>query len=879
MIGKTISHYKILEKLGEGGMGVVYKAQDTELEREVAIKFLPHHIAVNADERARFKVEAKAAASLNHNNIATIHNIEEVDDEIFIVMEYIDGKELGDLVEARGPLSLHEVLEYSVQIAKGLQTAHEKGIVHRDIKSANIMLTEKGDVKIMDFGLAKVRGGPKLTKEQSTLGTASYMSPEQTRGEQVDHRSDIFSFGVLLFEMLSGQLPFMGDYDQAVIYSIINEEPESLTGLRSGIPTELEQIVNKCLEKDASVRYPSANDLIVDLSKLKRESETKEYISKSTEVTSKPKSERPKYVVPATIFVTIIILILGYIIIGPKPGNNIPRLINPRQLTSGIGVETNVTWSPDSKLLAYRAWSGGFNFDIWILQLGVGQPVNRTKDFNGFDDNPSWSPDGTRIAFFSSRDGGGYYIMPAVGGRPRLLQSGGSSLRQVFWSNDGSSISIARHINSDNVMELTSLESGESQNIPMPGKYSERLDISASSDGRFFAYVDANGDNAEVTRIWTVRVSDSLAFPMTEGSFNARSPTWSQDSKTLYFVSNRGGSSDLWQLPISKEGKPDGVPVPLTAGIGMQQAVFSPDGRKLAYSKGRSVANIWRIKIPKEGDASAKWGDAEQITFDNALIEFMNISPDRKLLAFSSDRSGNQDIWTIPIEGGEPHQLTTDPTPDWHPSWSPDGQQIVFYAFRSGNRDIWVMPASGGNARQLTDHEKVDYLPFWTPDGKRINFISERNGDRDIWQVDADGSDLTPLTSGSNLDYDPTWSPDGSKLGFYSTRDPDYRLGIWYLPADGGDAERLIRSDVTFTGRYFCWSPNGDKVYVKVIDQGKPSLIAISIADGSIRHLADLSGRYGSFGAGYLETDGEYLYFNWYQPTGDIWMMDVEVDE
>ena len=196
MIGKTISHYKIIEKLGEGGMGVVYKAEDTELKREVAIKFLPRQISISQEERKRFKVEAQAAAALNHPNIATIYNIEEVDDEIFIVMEYIDGEELKDKIE-KAPLSIQDTLAIALQIAGGLQAAHDKGVTHRDIKSANIMFTEKGDVKIMDFGLAKVRGGAKLTLEQSTLGTAPYMSPEQARGEDVDHRTDVFSLKVL----------------------------------------------------------------------------------------------------------------------------------------------------------------------------------------------------------------------------------------------------------------------------------------------------------------------------------------------------------------------------------------------------------------------------------------------------------------------------------------------------------------------------------------------------------------------------------------------------------------------------------------------------------------------------------------------------------
>ncbi|MCG8607533.1 hypothetical protein MJD09_21440, partial [bacterium] len=268
--------------------------------------------------------------------------------------------------------------------------------------------------------------------------------------------------------------------------------------------------------------------------------------------------------------------------------------------------------------------------------------------------------------------------------------------------------------------------------------------------------------------------------------------------------------------------------------------------------------------------------------FDHALIEYMDISPDGKLIAFSSDRSGNQDIWTMPIAGGEPHQLTTDPTPDWHPNWSPDGQRIVFYAFRSGNRDIWVMPSSGGNARQLTHHEKVDYVPTWSPDGQRIAFVSERSGDRDLWQVEPDGDNPTPLTSGPALDYDPSWSPDGSKIAFYSYRDRDYVFGIWTLSVDGGKLERLIDKQVSFAGRNFCWAPDGSEVYVK--ENIRPGvrghfLAAISTVDGSVRRLADLAGRYGSFGAGTIVANGEYLYFTWSEPTGDIWVMDVHVEE
>ncbi|MEK9137854.1 MAG: serine/threonine-protein kinase, partial [Bacteroidota bacterium] len=268
MIGQTISHHKILEKLGEGGMGVVYKAQDMNLDRDVAIKFLPRHVTASAADRERFTIEARAAAALNHPHIATIYSIEEVDGETFFVMEYIDGQELKNRIQS-APLSVDEVVEISRHIVDGLQAAHKKGIVHRDIKSSNVMLTGECSVKIMDFGLAKVRGGSQVTKVGSTVGTVAYMSPEQARGEEVDQRSDLWSFGVVLYEMLSGQMPFATEYEHAIVYSILNETPKPITTLRPDTPEALSRIVHRALTRDLQSRYQSADEILVDLKAVK----------------------------------------------------------------------------------------------------------------------------------------------------------------------------------------------------------------------------------------------------------------------------------------------------------------------------------------------------------------------------------------------------------------------------------------------------------------------------------------------------------------------------------------------------------------------------------------------------------------------------------
>ncbi|MFQ5435479.1 MAG: serine/threonine-protein kinase, partial [Anaerolineae bacterium] len=260
MIGKTISHYKILEKLGEGGMGVVYKAEDTKLKRTVALKFLPANLTHDEEAKDRFMREAQAASALDHPNIGTIHEIDEAEGQSFIAMAFVDGQSLKEKIEA-GPLEVDEALDIAIQVADGLQEAHEKGIVHRDIKPANIMVTTKGQAKILDFGLAKLMGRSMLTRTGMTLGTVAYMSPEQTRGDRLDHRTDIWAFGVVLYEMLTGELPFKGHYEQAVMYSIMHEEPEPPGQLRKDIPEEIERIILDALNKDTDSRISSANEL------------------------------------------------------------------------------------------------------------------------------------------------------------------------------------------------------------------------------------------------------------------------------------------------------------------------------------------------------------------------------------------------------------------------------------------------------------------------------------------------------------------------------------------------------------------------------------------------------------------------------------------
>ena len=329
MIGKTISNYKILEKLGEGGMGVVYKAHDIKLDRTVALKFLPSHLTVNDTDKERFVQEAKAAAALNHPNVCVIHDIQEVEEHHFIIMEYVDGKTLRQLLTSKGQLKIENAIEYAIQIGEALQEAHNKGIVHRDVKSDNIMITAANQAKVMDFGLAKLKGSLKLTKSSSTVGTTAYMAPEQIEGKEIDARSDIFSFGIVLYEMLTGQLPFKGDYEAALMYAILNEEPDPVEKHLPDISSELLHIMNRSLEKDPDNRYQSMKDMLIDLRRLKRDTVKVSGISndlEETEKTSKEKNKFKKIIIPLSALVIITLFVIGYIFINHDSENEYERI-------------------------------------------------------------------------------------------------------------------------------------------------------------------------------------------------------------------------------------------------------------------------------------------------------------------------------------------------------------------------------------------------------------------------------------------------------------------------------------------------------------------------------------------------------------------------
>ena len=379
MIGKTISHYKIVEQLGAGGMGVVYKAQDTKLDRFVALKFLPSHLIKNVNDLARFSQEAKAAAALNHPNVCTIHEIHDEGENPFIVMEYVKGKTLRDILneKAQKGLALQECVDIFIQIAEALNNAHKEGIVHRDIKSDNIMITPDGRVKVMDFGLAKLRGSLKLTKSSSTVGTVAYMSPEHLQGKEVDGRSDIFSFGVVIYEILTGKLPFKGEYESAMMYAILNEEPEPIQKYQPDMSSELLHVLNRALEKDPDQRYQSINDMLIDLKRLKRDND-KTLRKTLTEMPVQParkKSVISKIGLWLLVGTTalVVILYISFHFIQKCSNGQPPEQMQITQITTH-GKAKMAAISPDGKYIVHVMEEAGKE-SLWLRQVATGSNV------------------------------------------------------------------------------------------------------------------------------------------------------------------------------------------------------------------------------------------------------------------------------------------------------------------------------------------------------------------------------------------------------------------------------------------------------------------------------------------------------------------------
>ncbi len=694
MIGSTVSHYKIVEKLGEGGMGVVYKAEDTKLERPVALKFLPSHLLGDQEVSKRFKREAKAAAALSHSNVCTVYEIDEADGKTFIAMEFIEGESLDKQIEI-GPLKLDEALDIAQQIAKGLEAAHEKGVVHRDIKPQNLMLGSKGHVTIMDFGLAQLTQASVLTRPDQTMGTTYYMSPEQTEGSGTDHRTDIWALGVVIYELVSGQRPFKGDYDKAIMYSILNEAPAPITALRTGVPMELEVLINKCLVKTREDRYQSASELIVDLRGVN-----------SDKLTSKAVIATPSAAPTVRLsgrfgswpIVAAVVLLAGAITFWaarPKDGQvdawKITRVTSTPEWVHAASAST------ESSLVAYSGMASG-NMDIYVMPVGGGKPLQLTTDV-GDDDHPRLSPDGELVAYHSSVDGGTIYTVPITGGvaRPLARTAWNQRLgmlgmlgqtpwrmragqRELLFSRwDGASGAI---------WKIDSASLDETQ-ISQPREGEQHHHASYSPDGEQIVFTRLQSGSPD--SIWTMPGEGGKPSPVLQDEFYNEAAAWTPDGTRLVFSSYRSGLQNLWELTVAT-----GELHQITVGPGHDQRAFAVEGKGLFYIQFNHTLDLLKVNLTDRGH--------EALTAVSAVAQLNpRFSPDGRYLVFDSNRGGsnNHEISRLDLSSGEATPLTVNAANDRYPDWSPTSDELVFVSDRDGTPALWLMDWEGRDSRRL----------------------------------------------------------------------------------------------------------------------------------------------------------------------------------
>ena len=862
MIGKNFTHYEILSELGSGGMGVVYKARDTKLDRLVALKFLPTQLGSSEEDQKRFVREAQSASALDHPNICTIYDIGKTDDgQMFIAMAFYDGRPLNAIIES-GEIDILTAFDYARQVAHGLARAHEAGIVHRDIKPGNVIITDRGVAKIVDFGLAKSEGQSVITKQNSTLGTVAYMSPEQSRGESVDHRADIWALGTLLYEMIAGERPFRGTYDQAIIYSILNEDAPSLVEKREGVTPAQERIVKKCLAKNPNERYQAADNFLSDV----------ESLSGVHTIAAEPASNT-RVIVLGVVGLALVLVIAFLVLKQTTEGIKTPTISATRPLTGLPGLEARPVWSPDGTQVAYMSDTAG-NFDVWLHRVSTQVDINLTEDHPGFDGYPTWSPGGKSIAFFSDRSDGGIFVLSVSGGPPEQISSMLPELlmeSSLSWSPDGERIAFAL---SRDVIAIPS-GGGPLQRVILPTAASFRQvsDLGWYNDSNRLMITIEAGSGRTTSEIWAMNLDGTSPMRLTDGKSHNKNPVLTPDERGLYFISDRSGTLDLWYQPLDFDGNPDGEPNPLTVGANIGSFSLTPDGGKIAYATLSERMNLWSIPIT---ESEMTFDNATQLTDGNFFIEFMDLSPDGEWLAFDSYRSGNSDIWRIRSDGSDLSRVTSDPAHDWAPNWSADASKILFHSLRAGNRDIWMIQVEGGELVQVDDHPAEDYTPSWSPDDTHIAFKSDRTEQIDVWIMNSDGGELRQVTDTGQLWWYPMWSPDGSQITFSSSITGNFE--VYTVSALGGPLNQVTNHGWTRAWP-LKWSEDGSRIYICAADAANTEQVdlwEVSVLDGSARKLSDLrDAPYVLYNA---DTDGETFYGVFLERTGDLWEVDLVID-
>ena len=711
--------YEIERELGHGGMATVYLANDIKHQREVAIKVLRPDLAA-ALGPDRFLREIRIAANLIHPHILPLYDSGEADGFLYYVMPYIEGQTLRDRINKEGELPVTETIRIIREVTDALAFAHSKGVVHRDIKPDNVMLTG-GHAIVADFGVAKAvseaTGSDKLTTAGVALGTPAYMSPEQaTADPHVDHRADIYAVGAMAYELLAGRTPFTGATPQSILAAHVTEQVDPVSKYRDHVSAELEALIMRCLEKKPADRWQSADEMLPHLETLATSS------GGLTPVTTRPISAveaRSRFLNAKVAAGVVGVAIAGFfgtqLFMGAPPLSI--TVSNQRQITSSDGLEFQAVISGDGEDIVYVTSNEGVN-RIWVRNLAGGIPIELAADVAG-KLLPKWSPDGQRVQFIS--------CTPAFVCETHEVSKQGGTVTAIQWESFLAPHGGSAAVRLDTIAVVLRFKSIDAPGLDTPIDLLEWDGHSGawSPDGQRFAFVDRNfvwtlNGNIAPSGILVADVRAGTVVEIATPEFLNVSPIWMPDSRHLLFVSDRDGPRGAYIVEVGRRG-PLGEPRPIPGVIEPHSISISEDGRRLVYSRYTQRSNVWSTPIPEPGDLSP--ADWTQETFGNQVIETFDVSSDGDSLLFDSGRSGNMDIHASRRGEEGQTQFTTDRSNDYSPAWSPDHREIVFYSLRTGSREIFVMPSTpGGVARQLTDHRTDARRPTWSPDGLSIAY-------------------------------------------------------------------------------------------------------------------------------------------------------------
>jgi eukaryotic-like serine/threonine-protein kinase len=821
MVGKTFAHYLILEKAGAGGMGVVFRAHDEKLNRDVALKLPTMGTLTNEEARSRILREARAASALNHPNICTIYEVGEVDGQPYIAMEYVPGETLSKRIPAEG-LTTESVLDFGAQIADALDHAHTHGILHRDLKSPNIRVTAAGQLKVLDFGLAmsikdSTFEGVTRTTNLDTgqiAGTLAYMAPELLMGKTSDVRTDIWSLGVVLYELAAGTLPFHGGTSFELSTAIMREPPAALP---THVTPGLRAVIMRCLAKEPEKRYQRASEVSAAMEALQSDTGVTQRVDLPP--MRKPVTSYLLAAVSVLAVAAVVLLIYGRVnkpASGPMAGGKLRLFISSEGNLSGPAL------SLDGKMVAYIQDSGGRN-DLFVSRVAGGEHLRLTND-NSQKEDPQFSPDGEKIVFVrraASAPQAELCLVPALGGDVVPLVSGAT---RPAWSPDGSRLAFILQKQGEAEAVATSAADGSDLRVILKSDdvFPFFGSLSWSPDGGLLAVSRSRGGmNRE---IWTVPSQGGSSTRLTKDQQGTVSdmPAFTPDGRGVVHRSNRGGASNLWWQPL--EDKP---PVQLTTGPGPDTSPSVAHNGTIAFLNSRSRNTLFVYSLTD--------GVSTTLLTDSSRLWAPAFSPDGKEIAYSRDQpDGSWHIWMVSSGGGAARQVTSGKAPEIYPRFSPDGAAIYFNTWGAEPLSIWSVPSKGGPSKPATTPSAgSDAYGDVSPDGRSVVFTRTENKVSHIYIASRDGSGR-PRSVADTPGTVPRWSPDGKWISFSPNR--GFSSGVSIVHPDGTGLRRL-----TENGGWAVWWPDGEQVGFQVVgSDGNQQFRVLNLKNGEIRTLPNL---------------------------------------